>query len=172
MDKAPSAPFPHEEDTMTTPRIRSLVSLAAALTFTVVLGGCVSAPAHATSNEPAPTDELPRTVRFDNEARDYVHVYLVAARQEWLLGRVAPGGRATLRIPEAALTEDVGLVSLAVIAGDRVTLRAAREVGAATTIGQPAADMLSQRWTFSTLTATGQLTSLRLVPSRTAVGHQ
>jgi hypothetical protein len=157
---------------MTTPRIRSLVSLAAALTFSLVLGGCVSAPSHVASSEPAPADELPRTVRFDNEAPDYVHVYLIAARQEWLLGRVAPGVRATLRIPEAALAEDAGLLSLAVIAGERVTLRAAREVGAATTIGQPAAEMLSQRWTFSTLTATGQLTSLRLGPARTEVGHR
>jgi hypothetical protein len=145
---------------MTTPRIRSLVSLAA-LSLTVTLGGCASAPSRVALDSPVLTDELPRTVRFDNEARDYVRVYLIGARQEWLLGRVAPGARVTLHIPEPALAEDAGLLSLAVIVGDRVTLRAAREVGAATTIGQPAAMMLSQRWTFSTLTATGQLTSLR-----------
>jgi hypothetical protein len=160
-DKAPNALIPIMEDTMTTPRIRSLVSLAA-LSLAVILGGCVSGPSRVAQNAPSPTDELPRTVRFDNEAQDYVHVYLISARQEWLLGRVAPGARAMLRIPDAALAEDAGLLSLAAIAGDRVTFRAARELAAATTIGEPAAMMLSQRWTFSTLTATRQLTSQRI----------
>ena len=146
---------------MTTPRIRSLVSLVA-LSFAVTIGGCASAPSRVALDAPAPTDELPRTVRFDNEARDYVHVYLVSARQEWLLGRVAPGARAMLRIPDAALADDAGLLSLAAIPGERVSLRAAREISAATSIGEPAAMMLAQRWTFSTLTATRQLTSQRI----------
>jgi hypothetical protein len=143
---------------MTTPRIRSLVSLSAALIVTLMVAGCASAPHRVASASAEP----PVTVRFDNEARDYVHVYLISARQEWLLARVAPGARMALRIPEPALAEDAGLLSLAVIAGERVTLRAARDVAAATTIGQPLAMMLSQRWTFSTLTSTGQVTSLRL----------
>ena len=153
---------------MTTHRIRSLVSLAAALIATLMVAGCASAPQRVASASVEP----PITIRFDNEARDYVHVYLVGTRQEWLLGRVAPGARTALGIPEAALAEDGGLLSLAVIAGDRVTLGAAREVGAATTIGQPAAMMLSQRWTFSTVTATGQITSLRIGGSRAEVGRQ
>lgn len=152
---------------MTTPRIRSLVSIATAFIVTAMVAGCASAPQRVVSA----SIEAPITVRFDNEARDYVHVYLVSARQEWLLGRVAPGARATLRIPEAALAEDAGLLSLAVIAGQRVTQRAAREVGAATTIAQLPAEMCSQRWTFSTLTATGQLTSIRLGRSRAEVGR-
>lgn len=146
---------------MTTPRIRSVVSLAAALIVTLMVGGCASAAPRVASA----SVELPITIRFDNEAREYVHVYLIGTRQEWLLGRVGPGARASLRIPEAALTEDAGLLSLAVIAGDRVTLRVARQVAAATTIAQPAMEMLAQRWTFSTLTASGQLTSLRLARS-------
>ncbi len=152
---------------MTTPRIRSLVSIATALIVSSMVAGCASAPQRVASAAIEP----PITVRFDNEARDYVHVYLVGARQEWLLGRVAPGARATLRVPEAALAEDAGLLSLAAIAGQRVTQRAAREVGAATTIAQLPAEMFSQRWTFSTLTATGQLTSIRLGRSRAEVGH-
>ena len=152
---------------MTTPLIRCLVSTATALIISALGAGCASAPQRIASASIEP----PIIVRFDNEARDYVHVYLVAARQEWLLGRVAPGARATLRIPEAALAEDAGLLSLAVIEGQRVTQRAAREVGAATTIAQLPAEMFSQRWTFSTLTATGQLTSVRLGRSRAEVGR-
>ena len=157
---------------MTTPRIRSLVSLAAALTFTFTLGGCASAPSRLAWDEPARTDALPLAIRFDNEARDYVHVYLVGEQREWLLGRVEPGARATLRIPEAALAEDAGPMWLAVLAGERVTLRVAGEARAATSIAQPAAEILSQRWTFSPMTATGQLTALRFWPARAEAGRQ
>jgi hypothetical protein len=154
---------------MTTPRIRSLVSLAAALTVTFTLGGCVSAASRLASDGPAPTDGAPPAVRFVNEARDYVHVYLVGEQREWLLGRVEPGARATLRIPEAALVENAGPMWLAVLTGERVTLRAAGDARAATTMAQPAAAILSQRWTFSQ-TPKGQLTSLPL--ARAAVGPQ
>jgi hypothetical protein len=147
---------------MTTPRIRSLVSLAAALIVTLMIGGCASAPSREALDGIAPADGLARTVRFDNEARDYVHVYLIAERQEWLLGRVGPGARATLRIPEAALADDAGLMRLAVLTGDRVTMRAAADDRAATVLAQPALEMLSQRWTFSQLTSTGQLMPRRL----------
>jgi len=150
---------------MTTPRIRSLVSLAAALIVTLMIGGCASAPPRVT------TDVSAATVRFDNEARGYVQVYLVGARQEWHLGRVAPGARATLQIPTAALAEDAGLMWFAVLPGDRVTMRAAAEPRAATTIGQPISEMLSQRWSFSQLTTTGQITSLRLGSSRPPIAN-
>jgi hypothetical protein len=156
---------------MTTQRIRSLVSLAAALTVTLTLGGCASAASRFASEAPVLTDEAPHTVRFDNEARDYVHVYLVGARQEWLLGRVAPGSRSTLRVPEAALADDAGPIRLAVLTGAHSTMRAASEARAATTIAQSATDILSQRWTFSQLTATEQLTAFRLAPPRATVGR-
>jgi phosphotransferase system HPr-like phosphotransfer protein len=51
---------------------------------------------------------------------------------------------------------------LAVLAGDRVTLRAAGEARAASMIAQPASAFLSQRWTFSPSLAKGQLTALPL----------
>src|SRR2546423_10536143 len=143
---------------MTTPRIRSLVSLAAALTVILTLGGCVSAPMRLASDGLAPGDGAPVAVRFVNEARDYVHVYLVGEQREWLLGRVEPGARAMLRIPEAALAENAGTMWLAVLTGERVTLRAAGDTRAATTIAEPAAEILSQRGTFSQ-TPKGQLTS-------------
>ena len=156
---------------MTTPRILSLVSLATGLVFAVAAGGCVSTPSRVGMDEPAPTEAPPPVVRFDNEDRDYVRVYLVGTRQEWLLGRVAPGARATLIIPEAALAENAGPMWLAVLARDRLTLRAADDARATTTIAQPVAAILSQRWTFSHLTAAGELTPLRLGPSRSEVGR-
>ena len=155
---------------MTTPRTRSLVSLAAALTFILTLGGCASVAARGARDGPAPTNGPLPTVRFDNDARDYVHVYLVGERREWLLGRVAPGGRAWLRIPDEALAEDAGRMRLAVLVGERVTFRAGSEAGAASALAQPAAAIISQWWTYSQMPALGQLTALPL--ARAAVGRQ
>jgi hypothetical protein len=158
---------------MTTPRTRSLVSLAAVLTAALALGGCVSAPSRLVLDAPAPAgDAPPAGVRFDNDARDYVHVYLVGQRREWLLGRVEPGARATLRIPEEALAEDAGSMRLVALAGARVTQRPASEARAVITLEQPAAAILSQRWTFSQTTPTGQLTPLPLARGRVEGGPQ
>ncbi|MDB4882760.1 MAG: hypothetical protein JWL95_1526 [Gemmatimonadetes bacterium] len=157
---------------MSTPRIHSLVSLAAALTVTLTLVGCASAPSRGASEGPISTDAAAPAVRFDNSARDYVHVYLVGQKREWLLGRVEPGGRATLRIPDAAMVESPGSIRLAVLAGQRATLRVAGEARAAFTLAQPATEILSQRWTFSQPLTSGQLTGLRLGSARTEIGQQ
>ncbi len=143
---------------MITPRARYIVSFAAALTVAVAPSGCARASRPA-SGRLAPTDELPLTIRFDNSARDYVHVYLVGEKREWLLGRVEIGARATLRIPEDALA-DTGPMRLAVLEGQRRTQHAAGDSRAATTLRQPIAAILSQRWTFSQTTASALITSL------------
>jgi ABC-type uncharacterized transport system auxiliary subunit len=159
-DKAPSAPFPLLEDTMTTLRRRSLVSSAAAVTLALTLGGCVSAPSRLVVDDPAPAEGLPTAFRFDNEAQDYVHVYLITPQREWLLGRVEAGARATLRLPDAAVAEGAGSVRLAVLVGERVTQQAAASARAVISIPEAATTILSQRWTFSNALAQGQLTPL------------
>ncbi len=145
---------------MTTPRIRSLVS---ALTITLALGGCASIPSNLAANNAAVLpDGHPLAIRFDNTTRDHLHVYLVGARREWLLGRVEPGARTNLRIPDAAFGANEGPMRLAVLAGARINVRAAAEARAMLTIEQPATEILAQRWTFSQLQTAGQLTALRL----------
>jgi hypothetical protein len=144
---------------MITPRTRSIVSFAGALTVTFTLAGCASTPSRPASGGLAPTVELPRAIRFDNAAHDYVRVYLVGEKREWLLGRVEIGARATLRIPEDALA-DAGPMRLAVLEGQRSTSQAAGNARAATTLRQPIAVIVSQRWTFSQTAANEQLTSL------------
>ena len=142
---------------MTTPRSRALASLAARMTLvTLALGAC--APSRPVLDGPAPTEGHRPAIRFDNAAREYVHVYLIDERREWLLGRVEPGAVATLRIPEAPLAGSVGFMQLAVIPGERLTLRAALDPRAAFTIAQPAEAIVSEHWTFSH----GQLTQLQL----------
>ncbi|HKG93630.1 MAG TPA: hypothetical protein VKA84_17115 [Gemmatimonadaceae bacterium] len=147
---------------MTTPRTHSLVSLALALTLTLTLAGCASGPARPAWDRPAPADGPPLAIRFDNEAGDYVHVYLVGARRQWLLGRVEAGARATLRIPDQALYPSQGWMRLVVLAGGRASMRAVDEPRAAIAIAQPTAALLSQRWTFARSVATVRLTPLPL----------
>jgi hypothetical protein len=153
---------------MTTPLTRAIVSLAATMAVTLALGACVRGPARPASDGPAPMDGHPLTIRFDNDAREHVHVYLVGRQRQWLLGRVEPGARAMLRIPEAALAGSQGFVQLAVLTGERLTLQAARDPRATFTIAQPASAILSQRWMF----AQGQVTSLPLRGARVDVGRQ
>ena len=140
---------------MTTPRTRAAVSLAAMMVLTLVSGACVRAPSRPVLQAPT-TIEASRTlaIRFDNDAREHVHVYLIGERREWLLGRVEPGAIATLRIPEASLNGGSRFVRLAVITGERMTLQAARDARATFTVSQPASAMLSHEWRF----AHGELT--------------
>jgi len=101
-----------------------------------------------------------------------VHVYLVGEKREWLLGRVEPGARATLRIPEDALAGNPRSMQLAVLTGERITLRAAGAARTAISIQQPATQLLAQRWTFSTTLASGQLTSFQLARPGAEVARQ
>jgi hypothetical protein len=98
----------------------------------------------------------PLSIRFDNEGREYVHVYVVGQKREWLLGRVEPGAGSTLRRPEGSGTEATGFVRLVVVAGGATTLDAAHDVRARVTMAQPATVLAAQRWRF----AQGQLTGL------------
>ena len=137
------------------------------MAFTI--GGCASARSPVTADARTAADGHAVTIRFDNEAREHVHVYLVGARREWLLGRVETGARATLRIPDAALADDAGSIQLAVVPGSGVSLQAAREGRTVLTILQPTADLLSQRWTYSQTQATGRLLSLPASSPTTSV---
>ena len=134
---------------MTTPRTRAVVSLAAATAFTLLSAACVRSPSRPIVTMPSTTEALPITIRFDNDAREHVHVYLIGDRREWLLGRVEPGAVTTLRIPQAALGDRSRFVRLAVITGDRVTLQAARDPRARFTVAQPASAMLLHQWKFA-----------------------
>ena len=146
---------------MTTPRPYVLVSRTAMTILTLALGACASAPARPTL-EPSPIEAGQVSLRFDNQARSYVHVYLVGQTREWLLGRVEPGAVATLRIPDGSLESNPGFVQLAVVAGGQATQRAARDARAQLTIAQPASSILARHWRF----AQGQLTSKGLTAAR------
>ena len=148
---------------MTTSGTRALVSLGAAMALTLTLAGCAGGPPRQALQHFAPTEDPSPAIRFDNDGPDYVRVYLVGDRRQWLLGRVEPGAIAALRIPADALAEP-GLMRLAVIAGGGLTVAAARDGRAQLTIALPASHILSRRWWF----AQGQVASLGLPASRSA----
>jgi hypothetical protein len=88
-------------------------------------------------------------IRFDNDARTYVDVYLVGEMRERWLGRVAPSAHTTLRIPKGAESLFSGSVRLAVLAGSPLSMQAAREPRAMVTVPLPGPELLRQQWTFS-----------------------
>ena len=157
LNEAPNAPVLLTEDFMITPRTRAIVSLAAALTTTLALGGCVRPQPFTALDESIPMqDARVRTVRFDNSANQHAHVYLVTDERQWLLGRVEAGARATLRIPDAALTGSTSRVRLAVLTGERVTPQVTRDPRTTLTIEQPASALVSHQWTLTQ----GQITPM------------
>jgi hypothetical protein len=162
--EALSAPVPYTELPMTTSGTRGVVSLA--VTLTLALGACASASRSGFDAQEQMAGS-PLTIRFENEGREHVHVYLVTERREWLLGRVEPGLVGTLRVPEASLAENPRSVRLAVLAGAAVTVQAARDPRATLTIAQPTSALLSQHWMF----AQGQLTSMMRPDMRVGAGR-
>ncbi len=136
---------------MITPATRATVSglsIFAALTATLALGGCAGGVSHARRDVAAVTLSVDPVIAFQNEAEVNVDVYLVAEQREWRLGRVAPGAREKLRIPDAAFAATLGFVRLAVIAGEAPSVQAARDPRASYTIAQPASELLLQRFSF------------------------
>ena len=125
----------------------SVVSLAIVLSATLVVGACARGPSPVVDGS-APW-EKPLVIRFDNDARTYVDVYLVGETRERWLGRVGPGAHTTLRIPNGAESMFYGSVRLAVLAGSPLSMQAAREPRAMVTVAQPASELLRQQWTFS-----------------------
>jgi hypothetical protein len=164
------------EDTMTTLRTRSRVSLAA-LTLSMSLAGCAGTTSRLSHLEARPLDgpslpgsvegsavaEAPAAVsiQFDNQGDNAVRVYLVDAKRQWLLGRVERGANASLRIPRAALTDGSGWMRLAIAPGDAAAVRGGESRAPMAT--EPVAVIVAQRWTYSRSLAGDQLTSLPLV---------
>jgi hypothetical protein len=97
---------------------------------------------------------------FDNEADAYVDVYLVTGQLQWRLGRVAPGARAMLRVPQDAMAPAAGFMRLAVLAGAPVSAQAARDPRAVFTIAEPVRELVAQRWAYRPR-ATPQLSSIK-----------
>ncbi|HEX4684984.1 MAG TPA: hypothetical protein VH277_19850 [Gemmatimonadaceae bacterium] len=142
----------------------SRIAIAGALGITFVLDACARMQStHADGVEES--DAVRSAITFDNESGAYVDVYLLTEQRQWWLGRVAQGGRATLRLPAAELGETPTFVRLAVLAGRPRSLQVSREPNALFSISQLLSALMSQRWSFSqTESTTARLLSTELPP--------
>lgn len=101
------------------------------------------------ANGPTPDDYRAPTISFDNQAGTYVDIYLVSDRRQWRLGRVMPGARMSLRLPDDDLADISGFVRLAALANANTTVQVTRDPHTVITIAQPLSVLLSQGWSFS-----------------------
>jgi hypothetical protein len=148
---------------MTTQRATSVVSAAGRLERAAILvvglgsAACAGGPRPVTQGMHAEradvvsrdeSEERPTAIEFDNEATVHVDIYIVSAQYQWRLGRVTPGARALLRVPQSAIESTMGMVWLTVIPGSPASGQAGGEPGAVLSIAQPVLELLSQRWAF------------------------
>src|SRR5262245_13496638 len=163
-------------DTVLTRPTRSTVSVASqvrrvAIAALLVVSACAGRQRPVLRPERAETDASdieaePRAtvLQFDNQATVYADLYLVGAQIQWKLGRVPPGMRQALRVPESAIEWTTGFVQLVVIPGSQVSAEAWRDPRAIVAIRQPVSEVLAQRWTFrQPAGAALQLQATRLV---------
>jgi hypothetical protein len=130
---------------MTTRRVRSLVSAASIVS---AMCGAAALGLTACAGRPQRPEPEIATMQFRNDAMVSVDVYLISAQFQWRLGRVPPGIRAVLRVPESAIESAMGVVRVAVIPGSQMSAQADRDPRVVFAIAQPVSAVLSQRWTF------------------------
>ena len=153
---------------MTTPRTRvivsAVVSAVASTIVTNVLAACAGGRVSLASDDPtaAVAAAVSPVIAFDNDARDHVQVYLVSQSRQWYLGRVEPGARRTLRVPDEAIVTSPQQLQLAVMVGLPISPHVSGDSRAMLTIAQPASHLFSQDWSI----AQGQLVSVPLGHSR------
>ena len=146
---------------MTTPRKRVIVSaMVSAVVSTIVtnvLAACAGGPARLASDDPTAVvaAAVSPTIAFDNDAREHVQVYLVSESRQWYLGRIEPGARRTLRVPDEAVATSPQRLQLAVTVGLPISPHVIGDPRAMVTIAQPASHLFSQDWSV----AQGQLIS-------------
>jgi hypothetical protein len=130
---------------MTTRGVRWLVSAASIVS---AMCGAAALGLTACAGRPQRPEPEIATMQFRNDAMVSVDVYLISAQFQWRLGRVPPGIRAVLRVPESAIESAMGVVRVAVIPGSQMSAQADRDPRVVFAIAQPVSAVLSQRWTF------------------------
>jgi hypothetical protein len=142
------------------------VSVVVSAIVTIVLAACGGGRASLASDDPAAAvaAAVSPVIAFDNDAREHIQVYLVSESRQWYLGRVEPGARRTLRVPDEAVLTSPQRLQLAVMVGLPITPHVSGDPRAMFTISQPAARLFSQDWSI----AQGQLVSAPI--SRTRFG--
>lgn len=138
--------------TTTTTHTRALAALLGVL----CIGGCASSR-HLADGMPV-ARETRDVLRFDNDGRDRVDVYLVGEVRSWRLARLEPGQARWLSLPNDIPASDLGRLQLAVITDATQTVDPLRDPRAVLSLRQPLGALTGTRWGF----VQGQLATLRL----------
>jgi len=166
---AKGARFFHGGNTVLTQHTQLVVSVASrarslALAGLFVVSACAGPRYSLAQMRHDVTPGGDAVLEFDNLATMYVDVYLAAGQIQWRLGRVLPGMRATLTVPESAVDWPTGLMQLVAIPGSLMSAEAWRDARAVPAAAQPLSEVLSHRWTFrQPAGAALQLQATRLV---------
>src|SRR5215208_6001450 len=136
-------------DFVGTPQRRVLLALLALLALTTgfVLAGCTTHPAASPSRRSSAP--ILAAVKVQNQSRDRIHVYLIAPRGEWLLGRVEPLQTAWLSLPVGASAVRGGWNTLAIVPGTSRSLQPSRELRSVLSMRQPIGALMTQNWVFT-----------------------
>lgn len=132
-------------------RTRALLLLCSA----TGLGAC--SPSRSGHEEITPVSDIRQGIRFDNQGRDRVDVYLVGETRAWRIGRLDPGQARWLTVPSDIPTTDLARLQLAVVANASVLVDPRRDPSAITSLKQPVGSLMGQRWGY----VFGQLTTAR-----------
>jgi len=103
-----------------------------------------------TRNRAAAPTPLPsaRTITFHNNSRDRIQVYVVGAKESWLLGRLEPYETARLRLPESFAAIPDEAVALAVLPGWSRSLAPRTDRRASLSIAEQGGDLAGEEWSF------------------------
>ncbi len=120
-------------------KIRGVSTLAACL----LIASCVSLGAKS-SRRPEPST----TITFHNQGRERIQVYLVAEKQDWLIGRLEPLQTARLRLPELGFAATSQSLALAVVPGWSGNVLPRRDPRATFSIDEVSDNLPGEEWIF------------------------
>lgn len=118
----------------------------------LALAGCSSAGVRMV--EAAPSADTRNTLRFDNQGRDRLDIYLIGETRSWKLGRLEPGQARWFALPGDIPPSDFSRLQLSVIANATATVDPRSDPRAITSLKQPVGTLISRRWGYTL----GQLT--------------
>ena len=119
--------------------IRGVSTFAACL----LIASC-ALPGAKSSGRPEPST----TITFHNQGRDRIQVYLVAEKQEWLIGRLEPLQTARLPLPELGFAATSQSLALAVVPGWSGNVQPRRDPRATFSIDEVSDNLPGEEWVF------------------------
>ncbi|MEO7966628.1 MAG: hypothetical protein ABIT38_22235, partial [Gemmatimonadaceae bacterium] len=124
-----------EPETLMLYKLASHSRLVITLCGSLALGGCAGSNIRTT--ELAPSSAIQNALRFDNQGRDRLDVYLVGETRSWRIGRLEPGQARWLTLPADVPVADLSRLQLTVVANATMSVDPRLDPRAISTLKQP-----------------------------------